>query len=104
MEHIVTGYAHAAERQQYPAFRAQFQDYMRAHVGSPDIVLGIHSHHVSRDEQVVGKAVDEFARRIKFHQRVLAAMKDIDVSLGVYGDSGGLDKMLVGRKLEEVRD
>jgi hypothetical protein len=31
-------------------------------------------------------------------------MKEVDVSLGVDGDSRRLDKMLLGRKLKEVRN
>ena len=51
--------------------------------------------------QIVGNAAQEFARRVEFHERMFAPMKQVDVSLRIYGYAGRLDEMLFRRQVEK---
>jgi hypothetical protein len=75
VEDIISRDPHPAQCKEHTTLGAELKYDMSADVSGPDVVFSIHSHRVRCDEQVVGNATDEFARRIEFHERVLAAMK-----------------------------
>src|SRR5216683_1010653 len=75
---------------------------MGTNIGSPDVALGIHANHVGGDKKIVCDAAEEFARSIEFHQRMLAAMEDVNVALRVHGDASGFYEVLPWGQLEEA--
>jgi len=75
---------------------------MGTNIGSPDVALGIHANHVGGDKKIVCDAAEESAGSIEFHQRMLAAMEDVYVVLGVHGDASGFYEVLRWGQLEEA--
>src|SRR5260370_37810110 len=75
---------------------------MGTNIGSPDVALGIHANHVGGDKKIVCDAAEEFAGSIEFHQRMLAAMEDVNVARGVQGDASGFYEVLPWGQLEEA--
>jgi len=73
-------------------------------VNGPNIVVEVHAHGMGGDKQIVGNTPNEFTSRIKFDQRVLAAMEDVDVSLGADSDAGDFNKILACGELEKIRN
>ena len=70
---------------------------MRANVRCPNIILRIHPHRVGGSEEIIRDTASEFPGGIKLHQRMLSAMKHIDMSLGIYRHTGDFDEMLARR-------
>lgn len=56
------------------------------------------------DEKIIGYAAQKFSGCIKLHQRMFAAVKDINVALRIDCYAGDFNEMFAGRKLEKVRN
>jgi len=54
------------------------------------------------DEQIVGNAAKEFARRIEFHERMFSTMENVDVPFGIHRNTSRFDQMFSRRQLKEV--
>src|SRR5262249_7238910 len=75
---------------------------MAADVRRPNVVFCIHPHCMRRNKEIIGNAVKKFPVSIKFHQRMFATMKNVDVSLEIYRHACHLDKMLAFGQLKEI--
>ena len=75
---------------------------MCADVCRPNVVLGVHPHRVSGHKEIIGDAAKEFPVSVKLHQRMFAAMKHVDMPLGIYCHTSNFDKMLARGQLKEI--
>src|SRR6266852_7165014 len=100
--HVISGNTHPPQCKQHPPFRAELQYYVGTHVGGPDVALSIHANHVRGDKKIVGDAAEEFSGSIEFHQRMLAAMENVNVALRVHSHASGFYEVLLWRQLKEA--
>src|SRR5439155_20136412 len=77
---------------------------MRADVCRPNVVLGVHSYRVSGHKEIIGDAAKEFPVSVKLHQRMFAAVKDVDMTLGIYCHTSDLNEVFARRQLKEIED
>ena len=94
-----------ADHHQHPALGVELDEHVGAFVDRPDVVLGVDAHRVGEREAVVVAAdlADEGAlRRVLEEPRLVGAVVDVDVALGVGGDAHVLADVDPRRVLEEV--
>src|SRR5262249_34307461 len=77
---------------------------MRADVSRPNIVLSVHPHGVGANKEIICDAAKEFSGSIKLHQRMLAAVKHVDMSFGIYRYTRNLNEMFTRWQLKEIRN
>src|SRR5262249_43930334 len=87
---------------QHATIGAKLQNHVCANVRGPNVVLGIHPDGMGGNEEIISNAAKKFPVSIKFHQRMFAAMKHVDVTFGIYCYSSDLNEMLVGGQLKEI--
>src|SRR5438445_4702884 len=77
---------------------------MRADVCRPNVVVGVHTYRVSGHKEIIGDAAKEFPVSVKLHQRMFAAVKDVDMTLGIYCHTSDLNEVFARRQLKEIGD
>src|SRR5215472_2302292 len=75
---------------------------MAADIRRPNVLFCIHPYRMRRNKEIIGDAAKKFPVSIKFHQRMFATMKNVDVSVGIYRHTCHLDKMLAFGQLKEI--
>ena len=80
--------ARLAEREQQLAFRRVVADDVVAVVGEPDRVVGADMDRMRPLELALAPRAEESARAIEHHERVRAAVEDVDIVVAVDAEPG----------------
>src|SRR5262249_1737959 len=75
---------------------------MAADIRRPNVVFCIHPYRMRSNKEIISDAAKEFPTSIKFHQRMFATMKHVDMTLGIYRHTSDLNEMLAFGQLKEI--
>jgi hypothetical protein len=113
---FVRGFLLAPEHYVDPALGVELDHHVRALVGDPDIVLGVHLHRVRERPGVevvaelpqigaVGVELEDLRRRRAVGRAGRAAsMQHEDVALRIERDAANLAQVEIGRQMEKIRN